>query len=604
MSISNHFLNAPICMTFFVFLLAVAVVWYMRDLSARISALERRLAGGEPRLIPAASVRNGGAPAPAAITSPQPAVEATRPAAGLHAPVSSISLAQWVGGVGILALLFGFAFFFKFAIDQGWVTEWARIGTGVLVGVLFIVLGELWRTRFAKYAEVLSAGGLGVLYFTVHAAYSFYHKVDPSVGLLCLIVITITALTLAARHSSKVLGLLGLAGAYVSPFLVDFAFNDHVAFFGYVTLVNVGLVGLLWFGFWSELLFAGFVGTVFNFIWHGFGIRTGDTVMVASAFIMANYVLVCAAVPLLYRKGRAVAPAKTGSYLGVFYVVSGVGVLLGLMLVLTGQYQTYLAPLLLLAGVATYFGYALLDRLEEQVLNYALVAMGTVLTVAACMWQFSGFVEHWYVLVLAAALFAVGVGMRRKELWFFGVVATLFAAVRVVAAEAVTLPYEPLLNARFLTEMAAAAALCAYAFVLRTADGDASEQQFPGVLVSVAGVLIWFAGSQEIVGTFAGVDMINTRNLLLSLWWMVHASVMMLVGALPAIRIIRRVATALFVLTVLKVFLYDVQALDLGFRVVSFMVLGIILLIVAFYYQKHKDAVGKFLAGDIVAKNK
>ncbi len=589
-------------MTFLVFLLIVAVVWYMRDLSTRISALERRLAGGQTQVAPTAPV--GGTTAAASSTH-SAAAAAVSPASGLHVPASSISPAQWVGGVGILALLFGFAFFFKFAIDQGWVTEWARIGTGVVAGVLFIVLGELWRTRFARYAEVLSAGGLGVLYFTVHAAYSFYHKVDPSVGLLCLILITVTALTLAARHSSKVLGLLGLAGAYVSPFLVDFAFNDHVAFFGYVTLVNVGLVGLLWFGFWSELLFAGFVGTVFNFLWHGFGVRSADTVMVASTFIMANYVLVCAAVPLLYRKGKELAPAKTGTYLGVFYLMSGASAFFGLMVVLVGQYQTYVAPLLLLASVATFFAYALLDRLEERALNYSLIATGTVLAVAACMWQFTGFVEHWYVLVLAAVLFAAGVGLRRKEVWFFGVVTTLFVAVRVVAAEATSWPYEPLLNVRFLTECAVAAALCAYALTLHVARVEESEQQqFSGILASIAGVVVWFAGSQEIVGTFAGVDMLNTRNLLLSLWWMVHASVMMLVGALPAIHIIRRVATALFVLTVLKVFLYDVQALDLGFRVVSFMVLGIILLIVAFYYQKHKDAVGKFLAGDAVAENK
>lgn len=599
-------------MTFLVILLVVAVVWYVWNLSARVSALERRMASGELRA--AASVSTPVVPSAAApVTSPvaqtvgraQPALPPVAvPAQGLDLPLSSISPAQWVGGVGILALLFGFAFFFKFAIDQGWVTEWARIGTGVLVGVLFIVLGELWRTRFTKYAEVLSAGGLGVLYFTVHAAYSFYHKVDPSVGLLCLIVITVTALILAARHSSKVLGLLGLTGAYISPFLVDFAFNDHIAFFGYVLLVNVGLIGLLWFGFWPELLFAGFVGTVFNFIWHGFGIRSADTVLAASAFIVANYLLVCTVVPLLYRKGRAAAPKTTGTYLGAFYVVAGIGTLLGLMLVLTGQYQTYLAPLLLLVGVSTFFAYALLDRLEERALNYALVAVGTVLAVSACMWQFTGFVEQWYVLVLAAVLFAAGVGLQRKELWFFGVVTTLFVAVRAVAAEATAMPYEPVLNARFLTELVVAVALSVYAFVLHVVKTDEPEQQFPGVLASVAGVVVWFAGSQEIVGTFAEVDMLNTRNLLLSLWWMVHASVLMLVGALPMIRSIRRVATALFGLAVLKVFLYDARALDLGFRVVSFMVLGVILLIVAFYYQKHKDAVGEFLAGDAVPENK
>lgn len=584
-------------MTFFVFLLVLAAAWYMRDLSTRISALERRLANGELRPV-AMAAPTGSVPATAAPMT-QPAPE-EQPVGSLHAPVSSMSAAQWVGGVGILALLFGFAFFFKFAIDQGWITEWARIGTGVVVGALFIVLAELWRTRFAKYAEVLSAGGLGVLYFTIHAAYSFYHKIDPSVGLLCLIVITITALVLAMRHSSKVLGLLGLAGAYISPFLVDFAFNDSIAFFGYITLVNVGLVALLWFGFWSELLFAGLIGTTLNFFWHGFGLRTDDTAIVASAFIMSNYALICTVVPLLYRKSREGAPARTGTYVGVFYIIAGVATLLALALVLAGEYQSYLPPLLLLAGVITFFGYALVDRMEERKLNYALVFTGAKFAVAAILWQFSGMVENWYMIVLAAILFAVGVGLRRKELWFFAVVTAFFAAVRVVTSGG-DLIYEPLLNARFLAELAVVVELAVFAYILHASDVDREEPQFPGALASVAGGVLWFAGSQEIVGSFAGDGMVNARNLLLSLWWMVHASALMLVGSMPFLRIIRRTATVLFVLTVLKVFLYDVQALDLGFRVVSFIVLGVILLIVAFYYQKHKDAVGKFLTGDVSA---
>lgn len=66
--------------------------------------------------------------------------------------------------------------------------------------------------------------------------------------------------------------------------------------------------------------------------------------------------------------------------------------------------------------------------------------------------------------------------------------------------------------------------------------------------------------------------------------------------------IFRKVAAVLFAFTVLKVFLYDVQALELGYRVVSFILLGVILLAVAFAYQKNKDKLHRFWSGDEVAR--
>lgn len=584
-------------MSFLAILVGVAILWYIRNLSERLTAVERRLAGGVS-LQPAAARAVSGTAASAG--TPQAPLSQTQPALPVHGvdtAISSITPAQWVGGVGVLALLFGFAFFFKFAIDQGWISEWGRLGIGVIVGVLFLVLAELWHGKHARYAELLCAGGIGVLYFTVFAAYSFYNKVDSSVGLLCLIVITVSTLLLATRYSSRVLGMLGLAGAYVSPFLVDFARADHVAFFAYVTLVNVGLVALLWFDFWTGLLFAGLVGSILNFVAHGWGIPSGQTVAIAATFLMVNYALVCVGVPLLYRRAREHVGRQEGAFLGLFYVLTSLSVFTGIAVTLSGAYHMYIAPLMLLASVVTFLSYAVLDRLEDSSVNYSLVLIGTKFLVAAVLWQFTGAVENWYLLVVAAILFVAGLGLSRKELWVFGVLVSLLTGVKSIGLEVGMVPYPFFTNARFWVEMAVTVELALFGYALHRTKLSPQDIRVPEVLFSVAAAVLWFAGSQEVVGRYAGSDMVNARNLLLSLWWMVYASVLMVVGGLPLLRMIRRVATVLFGLTVLKVFLYDVRALDLEFRVVSFIVLGIILLVVAFYYQRHKDAVGRFLTG-------
>jgi len=43
-------------------------------------------------------------------------------------------------------------------------------------------------------------------------------------------------------------------------------------------------------------------------------------------------------------------------------------------------------------------------------------------------------------------------------------------------------------------------------------------------------------------------------------------------------------------LTVLKVFLLDMQSLDRGYRIVAFLALGILLLIVSLLYQRERNA--------------
>ncbi|MBK6836975.1 MAG: DUF2339 domain-containing protein [Bacteroidetes bacterium] len=55
---------------------------------------------------------------------------------------------------------------------------------------------------------------------------------------------------------------------------------------------------------------------------------------------------------------------------------------------------------------------------------------------------------------------------------------------------------------------------------------------------------------------------------------------------------IRLVSIILFGLTIAKVFFYDLSYLDTIHRIVSFIGLGVILILVSFLYQKYKHIIG------------
>jgi len=72
----------------------------------------------------------------------------------------------------------------------------------------------------------------------------------------------------------------------------------------------------------------------------------------------------------------------------------------------------------------------------------------------------------------------------------------------------------------------------------------------------------------------------------LSVLWTLYGALALVWGFLRKDPPVRYAALGLFGLTVLKVFLVDFAAVQTSFRILSFLVLGIVLLLVSFAYQK------------------
>lgn len=602
-------------MSFILFIVVIGLFIYLHNMSSRLDRLERQMrssAQAAVKVMPSAEVvREMGSVRESTVADPvlsyaeadravEKAVNEQVPAEGLHRPVNEISAAQWVGGVGALALLFGIAFFFKYAIDEGWITEWMRIILGLLVGGLLLVLGDLWKQKYAKYAQVLSGSGLAVLYFTIFAAYQYYHKLDQPIAFLFTIVITVLGIALAYRYNSKALGLFAVVGGYISPLLISSGENKQVGLFVYLTIVNIGVLLMLLKAYWVELLFIALFGTGLDFLaWCG-SFSAPDNIATSVAFILFNYLLVGIITATIFRKlhESKKLPADTDAYLGVFFSVFGVSVFVTVTTLLYNHFHDYLGPIMLLLGVITFLSYAILDRLEYVKINYPLSFVGAKFLVAAVLWQFAGSTENVYLFALAALGIGIGFLVKRKDLRVWGLLILLGTTLKVSLSDYSVDNYLFLLNERFMMEVLATVLLLITGYVYEKYPVADDEAIVPAVVRGGAAIVIWLAGSQEIFTQFEGFDNSNTRNLLLSVWWMVYAGLLAIAGGFRGMHILRRAAVVLFSITVLKVFLYDVQALELGYRVVSFILLGVILLSVAFFYQKHKDTLQRFLEGE------
>ena len=78
-----------------------------------------------------------------------------------------------------------------------------------------------------------------------------------------------------------------------------------------------------------------------------------------------------------------------------------------------------------------------------------------------------------------------------------------------------------------------------------------------------------------------------SQQLALSLLWILYSSVHIVLGVQRGAAALRRQGLALIGVVVLKAFLIDISFLERGYRILSFLVLGLVLMFVSFLYQKH-----------------
>ena len=72
----------------------------------------------------------------------------------------------------------------------------------------------------------------------------------------------------------------------------------------------------------------------------------------------------------------------------------------------------------------------------------------------------------------------------------------------------------------------------------------------------------------------------------LSAFWSVNATVLLIIGFLRRAAVLRHLALGLFAVTVVKVFVVDLGYLETIYRIISFVVLGGLLMLASLLYQR------------------
>src|SRR6059058_2832622 len=210
-------------------------------------------------------------------------------------------LFAWIGG---LALFLGVAFFVKYSFEHNLIPPELQVAIGFVIGVSILISGLLLkRKENAVTAQTLCATGILVLYAVTIACRSYNHfaffGLIPTFLLMTLI--TAVAFLLAVRMNAIVVAVLGIAGGFLTPALLSTGQDHPLGLFGYIALLDIGLLAIAQRQRWNVLPTLGAVGTaLMQFAWVGtFFIHekyfAGDKVLVVMAVFAGFQVLFLAA---------------------------------------------------------------------------------------------------------------------------------------------------------------------------------------------------------------------------------------------------------------------------------------------------------------------
>jgi len=173
---------------------------------------------------------------------------------------------SWFNWIGILAIAFGVAFFLKYAWDNQWIGPTARVLLGAAAGLGALAGGEVVRRRgLRQYAYVVSGGGILILYLSVYAAFDF-KLVGQLPGIILMIAVTAAAVLLSVRYDALPIAILGLLGGFLTPILLSTGRDNQAGLFGYIALLDAGMLALAYYKSWRSLNYMSFLLTLVMFV--------------------------------------------------------------------------------------------------------------------------------------------------------------------------------------------------------------------------------------------------------------------------------------------------------------------------------------------------
>ncbi|NOZ14067.1 MAG: DUF2339 domain-containing protein [Acidobacteria bacterium] len=517
---------------------------------------------------------------------------------------------KWLLIIGIITMVFAVGYFLKYSFTKGWVGPTGRVALSYFWGIVFLGMGEWFRKKdFRAFGLSLTGGGIAVLYFATFAGFQLYHLVSFGVSFSLMLVITCFSAVLAIIYDTKWLAALGTLGGFLTPLLLSTHSPNQIALMSYMLILNLGILVLATRKSWRILESIGFVFTWLLYTaWYAPYYKTAC--FWPSIIFLLLFFLIYAILPVagtLYRK-------STRSISSLWFAAPNALITFGFAFALvTDRFSTpYVSIVTILIAVVflTLANRLSKDDTPKSSAFWYLVANAVFYLVLTVPILFS---SNWITIfwALEAAL-TIWLGLKTERKWM---TATGITLILIVAGKFIfydyhfvfhlsrswyfyNILYTKMLPERILTAAAVLTALYKSSRQLHSSAIHA-RSRWGGILFVAFAATLFITLTIE-TAAFFHQYVPGARFASISILWAIFASALMVQGFRKENGIMRKTAIAIFIVTLFKVFLVDISHFSTPYRILSFLVLGMLLITSSWLYHHFR----KMLTENAEAENR
>ncbi len=238
----------------------------LRQLRAAVESLSAQLAQITRRLWELERSSSSVTTSTPLTPSPEPRDGSNYPQPHSHGLESRFGLTI-VNRIGAITLAIGIVFFFKYAVDNKWITASGRVVLGLVAGLILIGVADWLRKRGQRvFSQGVCGCGLAILYISLYASFAYYQLVPQAAAFVAMVAASALAVFLSFRYEHPAIAALGLIGGFLTPPLLQKGAIHPWFLFPYLLILDVSSFGLTIRRRWFILQVIAFVGTTTLFL--------------------------------------------------------------------------------------------------------------------------------------------------------------------------------------------------------------------------------------------------------------------------------------------------------------------------------------------------
>jgi uncharacterized membrane protein len=507
-----------------------------------------------------------------------------------------INLFKLFGIVGVIMILLGTVYFYKYAVDQGWIGITGRIVLGVLVSLAFIGIGFAMNKKYEKFSHIVIGGGLGTLYFTLFSTYHF-ETFRNALGMtliantLILLFIMIAGTIIGIKLNARFVVYLSLLMGYIAAFLSGIDGKTlHILIFALIVSIVVLIIARMkkWYlGIPAQVL-----TYIAYLIWYIQGVtnpdgivaQTNSPVLLTFLFLYTYYILFTVLSFIQasqYKEGECIALSVINSF---FLSAFGLGII--------NEYYPDFNGLYLMITAAITLGIGFISQKYNFKKIFDIHFLMTLIIIAiAIPVQFDNTIVTLLWVLMMVGLSYAGLQIEHKNLFWVGYLGFILCFLRFLFVD---LGYSNPVE-RWIGSLSVLIGLIfLQVIVSKKYSFEKAKRNVIFNIYSVVGLalgMIFIAREITDINAFKR----NMQTALISVAWAVYSIVQIVYGISMKRKLFNWCGIILFGIVILKVVTIDISSLDNIYRVLALVGVGALALVGSYAYTRNKDSLKEFM---------